>query len=122
MPVSWVSCYPNSCLVFSETLSIGGCYSTGLVTIASVPLGLSYWRPLEVVGPFALGPMIVVTSIREHLLLWVLGETDSSSNFCRCKALMLRLFSCKCNLSFSGGFFVLEVGTYTSLLRPGASF
>ena len=90
---------------FSETLSIGGYYSPGLVTIARLPLGLSYWRPLEVVGPFALGPMIVVTSIREQMLLWVLGETDSSSNFCHCKALMLRLFWWRCNISFSGGFF-----------------
>ena len=104
---------------------MGGCYSPGQVTIARLPLGLSYRRPLEVVGPFALGPMIIVISIREQLLLWVLGETDSSSevsNFCRCKALMLRLFSCKCSLSFSGGFFVLEVGTCTSLPRPGALF
>ena len=98
------SCYPNSCLVFQRPWALGGCYSPGQVTIARVPLGLSYWRPLEVVGPFALGPMIIVISIREQLLLWVLGETDSSSNFCRCKALMLRLFWCKCNLSFSGGF------------------
>ena len=32
---------------FSETLSIGGYYSPGLVTIARLPLGLSYWRPLR---------------------------------------------------------------------------
>ena len=75
------------------------------MTIARVPLGLSFWRPLEVVGPFALGPMIIVISIREQLLLWVLGETDSSSNFCHCKALMLRLFSCNVVFHFQVVFF-----------------
>ena len=92
------------------------------MTIARVPLGLSYWRPLEVVGPFALGPMIVVTGIREQMLLWVLGETDSSSNFCHCKALMLRLFPCNVVFHFQVVFFVLEVGTYTSPPRPGLCF